>query len=447
MRSPLLSVALTLAMAIPAMAQPYIGDYDAELRDGEHVDVELMVERLQELGANTYMWLIWHSPNDWEDLHAFLPLAREAGITVWVYLVPPSETSAVHPERGFPYSEPFRLDYVRWAEEIARLSLEQESLVGYVIDDFWGNVNPQWFTPEYIQRMVEAGRAINPNLRFYALMYPSYGQIGPEFAQMMGPIIDGVVAAYPRDRAAILDALPYLNDSYHLPARCTVSYPGWTPSEAGDFGFAEQTARVTDPSKARLSFRYSDDFAGPTSGYHFMQLRVNGDVVWEQDVAGGDDGAVTLNLSRHARGRVKLQIAFGVADRRGVSQFGVTASFFDLHADGLRLQGFDSPDVWRTHRKGRFSIEMQPGYRGSGRFHLPVIVMPAGQRGEYEHRWGEEATAERIAARVRMGLQLVREGKAEGVVTYCLDKTPGSEDFEAVRAAFDAFHSGEPLTD
>jgi len=176
----LLLLGAVLLLGGPGVAAqvPFLGDYDAELRDGEHVDIDLMVQRLTELGANTYMWLIWHSANDWDDLHEFLPLAEEAGITVWVYLVPHSESGFQNP--NLPYSEPFKLDYVRWAEEIAKLSLEHENLVGYVIDDFWGNVTPDRFSPEYTREMVEAGKAINPELKFYPLMYyPGPGRPGP----------------------------------------------------------------------------------------------------------------------------------------------------------------------------------------------------------------------------------------------------------------------------
>lgn len=447
MRTIGLFAALTATLAAPAAAQPYIGDYDAELRDGEHVDNDLMLQRLQELNANTYMWLMWHNENDWDDLHDFLPLAREAGITVWAYLVPPSETSALHPERGFPYSEPFRLDYVRWAEEIAKLSLEYDNLVGYVIDDFWGNVNARWFTPEYIQEMVDAGRAVNPEIKFYALMYPTAGQIGPEFAMTIAPIIDGVVAAYPKDRQTVVSALPYLNNTWELPDRLTVSFPSWTPSEAGDFGFATQTARVTDARRARLRFRYADDFGGATAGYHFMQVRVNGDVVWERDVAEHDEGTVTLELARHVRGRRHAEIAFGIADRQGVGQFPVTVSFSALRADGLRLSDFGSPDAWRIHRKGRFEIELQEGQRGDGSRNLPVILMPSGQSGEYENRWGEKGTPENIARRVKMCLGMVEDGIAEGVVTYCLNKHEGSETFDAVKALYAEFWSGRKRTD
>jgi hypothetical protein len=83
------------------------------------VDGDALAARLKALGVKTYYWLIWHAPTDWEDLKLFLPKARQEGIEVWVYLVPPSE-SPPHTEL---YSEPFRLDYHRWAEEIARLSL------------------------------------------------------------------------------------------------------------------------------------------------------------------------------------------------------------------------------------------------------------------------------------------------------------------------------------
>ena len=47
--------------------------------------------RLKELGATTYYWLVWHAATDWEDLQRFLPKAAEAGLEVWVYLVPPSD--------------------------------------------------------------------------------------------------------------------------------------------------------------------------------------------------------------------------------------------------------------------------------------------------------------------------------------------------------------------
>jgi len=156
-----------------------MGDYAAEFRSGQHVDVNKMVSRLSELHANTYMWLIWYSSHDWDDLKKFLPLAEKEGIEVWVYLVPHSETPVNDPQ--YPFSEPFKLDYVRWAEEIAKLSLEYKNLVGYVIDDFWGNIKPGRFTPKYTGKMVAAGKAVNPEIKFYPLMY--FGEIDAQFLE------------------------------------------------------------------------------------------------------------------------------------------------------------------------------------------------------------------------------------------------------------------------
>ncbi|MBD3292157.1 MAG: hypothetical protein GF393_04480, partial [Armatimonadia bacterium] len=383
--------ALIALAAVTCHAQPtYVGDYDAELRDGDHVDCELMVERLQELGANTYMWLIWHSENDWADLHEFLPLADEAGITVWVYLVPPTETPAVNPDLGFPYSEPFRLDYTRWAEEIAKLSLEHDNLVGYVIDDFWGNVNPDWFTPETIAEMIQAGREINPEIKFYPLMY--YRQIGARFAERLGPLVDGVVAAYPRDRETVERALRFLRDDYAISEQALVSHPWDTPSRAGDYGFLSATAEVTDHEDARLRFSYTDDFVGATAGYHFMQARIDGETVWEEDVAGDDDGFVEVDLTDHVADREEVTVSFGIRDRTGVGNFGVMAGFPKIEAAGINLPPMDEEGAWQVDVQGAFRAQAVPAAEGRNQFELPLIVMPSGSRGAYQKRNGEEAT-------------------------------------------------------
>jgi hypothetical protein len=141
-------------------------DYDSELRrPNGRVDVDAMVRRLQELGVGTYYWLIWHAPTDWDDLKVFLPKARQVGLEVWVYLVPPSEGSG----SAGPPSQPFGLDFLRWAEEIARLSLEHTNLTGWVIDDFYAN--HETLAPAYVGQMQSRAKRINPRLAFLPLMY------------------------------------------------------------------------------------------------------------------------------------------------------------------------------------------------------------------------------------------------------------------------------------
>lgn len=65
--------------------------------------------------------------------------------------------------------------------------------------------------------------------------------------------------------------------------------------------------------------------------------------------------------------------------------------------------------------------------------------MPAGSRGEYAHRYKDAPTPENMAARVKMSADLVAEGKAQGVVIYCLDKTPGNPDLAAMGRVFADF--------
>lgn len=57
----------------------------------DHADLDMLVQRLVELGANNYFYLIEINNYDWDDLQAFLPKAKIAGIKVWVYVVAPSE--------------------------------------------------------------------------------------------------------------------------------------------------------------------------------------------------------------------------------------------------------------------------------------------------------------------------------------------------------------------
>ena len=165
------------------------GTYDGEPRakDG-HVDIERLVSELAELKANTYHWLIWHRDTDWEDLQRFLPLAREKDILVWVCLVPPSES----PPHTKQYSEPFRLDYQRWAVEIAKLSLREPNFVAWSVDDFTHNLG--FFTTEYLGKVLGEARKINPNLAFVPCSYSP--RVTPQFAERYRGLIDGILFPY-----------------------------------------------------------------------------------------------------------------------------------------------------------------------------------------------------------------------------------------------------------
>ncbi len=176
------------------------GTYDGEPRAGDgRVDIPRLLDELADLRVNTYNWLIWHGPNDWDDLQRFLPLARKQGIRVWVTLVPPSES----PPHTKQYSEPFRLDYERWAMEIARLGLREPNLVAWSIDDYAHNLKV--YTPQHMRKIREAAAA-NPRLLFVPCLY--YRQVTPPFAADYKGLFDGVLFPYRHDsgKANLTDA-------------------------------------------------------------------------------------------------------------------------------------------------------------------------------------------------------------------------------------------------
>lgn len=154
-----------------------------------HIDTPTTIAQLKRLHVNTYVYLVWHSPSDWADLiHEFLPAAHKAGINVWVYVVPPTECT---PERC---SYPYKTDYVAWAKAVAQQSVRYPNLTGWVIDDFAGATNLKLLTPEYVQRVRNAGAKINRGLLFMTLLYSA--QITPKFLSAYGPAIDAVVFAF-----------------------------------------------------------------------------------------------------------------------------------------------------------------------------------------------------------------------------------------------------------
>jgi len=416
----------------PAHQTLHFADYDSEPRRADgHVDGEALLTRLKELHVTTYYWLVWHAPTDWDDLKLFLPKAALANLQVWVYLVPPSESP---PKEGDLYSEPFRLDYGRWAEEIARLSLQHTNLTGWVIDDFYANHTV--FTPAAVREMQGRAKGINPRLVFLPLTY--FSEIRRPFVEDYREVIDGVVVAYPQGRDDIDQAWAMLNDDASV-IRGELSFPWDTPSQPGDFIRASQSAKVLPDGPQRIRFRERADFPGKTAGYHFKQLLVNDAVAWEADVAGGSNAwrEVTVDVTAAARDRTNFSIAFCLLDKKGVSNFGVRWQVKDLQADGLRLAAIDQPKQWRVSQRGAFEAgfgdQLKPP---AHRFHVPFIVMTAGQASEFKLRHGDPASPERIAEWLRVCLQAWQVGKCDGVVTYCLEKEPGSRTFDLVRDLF-----------
>lgn len=151
-----------------------------------HIDTPKTIARLKAMHANNYNYLIWNSPSDWDDLrNELMPAAQKAGIGIWVYLVPP-------PESGHKKSFPYQTDYVKWAEELAKLSVRYPLLQAWVMDDF--TFDQKFFTPEYVGRMQATARAINPKLRFFPVL--QFTALTDAWMKAYGPVIDGVIAPF-----------------------------------------------------------------------------------------------------------------------------------------------------------------------------------------------------------------------------------------------------------
>ncbi|MFO7945592.1 MAG: hypothetical protein R6V19_02080 [Armatimonadota bacterium] len=169
-----------------AVLRGTLATYAGEPRTSDgHVDIPTLVSQLQEIDANTYDFLIWHRDTDWTDLKFFLEYTENTDLKVWVSLVPPSESKNKK-------SEPFGLDYVRWADQIGKLSAQYPHLVAWSIDDFTHNLS--FYTPEYLGRMMDAAHAHNPKLAFCPCTY--YPKATQDFADRYSQILDGLLFYY-----------------------------------------------------------------------------------------------------------------------------------------------------------------------------------------------------------------------------------------------------------
>lgn len=153
-----------------------------------HIDTPRMIARLKKLHANNVNYLIWNSPTDWHDLrNEFLPAAQKAQIGVWVYLVPPHETYGKG--KG---SDPYRTDYEKWAEALATLSKKHSVLQAWAMDDFTWSMSK--FTPQYVAKLRQITRSINPNFRFITVLH--FPAITDKWLADYGQNIDGVMSPY-----------------------------------------------------------------------------------------------------------------------------------------------------------------------------------------------------------------------------------------------------------
>jgi hypothetical protein len=266
-----------------------------------------------------------------------------------------------------------------------------------------------------------------------------FDEITRRFVEQYREAIEGVVVAYPQDRQEIDDAWAILTDRAAVfPGQ--LDCPGGTPSSVGDFAAATISAKVLAGDRQVIRFSQQNDNAGQVTGYHFKQLLVDDQVVWEEDVGGKKPKLreVTVDVSRYVHGKAHVDLTFRLFEKKPVYNFGVRWRFRDLKTEGLEpAADFREPQKWRASHRGGLEAGFGEALRpGKAQFHIPYVVMTAGSAEEFRLRHDDPASPQRMADWLRMCFEAQRDGKCDGVVTYCLDKEAHSEFFPLAAKLF-----------
>jgi len=438
----------TVEASVPArLTGPIYADYDSELRESiarpdgiKHVDTPALVQKLSAGNIKTYAFLVHHQTTDWDDFRLeFLPAAQAAQIDVWLYLTPPSEISP----------EPYTTNYIAWAIAAASLAQTYPALKALAIDDFNGNEN--LFTASYVSNMVVAAHAINTNLVFLPVNYDFTHNgiasfltkdICPAFAGAYGPFCGGVIFPYLNwtNKDDYSDELLQISNNAAIMrgevSQFVVNFPSNTHSQVGDFTALIHTitnATGFPNSPYPFPIRVWDDYNGATSGYHQLQVLVDGVVVWERDVSGTNGVQdISLNLQAQLRGKTTATLTVRVYDAKVVSNFHVLASI-NLPAGN-----------WINIETGSF-LGTGTYYPGTAGLNVPLITMIYdGGYGSGTNYWGPTTNyvlQANLAARAAMRYQL-----AAGIIQYKMDKSTGSGQFPIIRKLYGQWLYGPQIT-
>ena len=118
-------------------------NHPSRLTSVGHVNIDSLIKYLTNSNSKTYTWSINRKIHG-KILKFHYPILKVPGISIYVSLMPPTNASP---------SEPFQLDFIQWAKEIANLSLRYSNLKGYSIDNFQENVNLNYFNQTYIDNI------------------------------------------------------------------------------------------------------------------------------------------------------------------------------------------------------------------------------------------------------------------------------------------------------
>lgn len=408
-----------------------LGDYDAEPRMDGRVNNNLLIDSLKEASINTYAYLIWHNKEyDWEDFNSFLPLAQENNIDTYVYLVPPSEDC----EEVLPY----RCDFVQWGEEIARLSLTYPTLKGFIIDDFIAARNDIYLTREYTREFIVASKEINSDIKFFPIIY--YQDI-IDYSRDYKDLTDGMIFPYvglnPErnlrntndeiDQIRKIDEILKYNDKLIL-----FTYPWDEPSNEGDYVSLSKTIQVPEDienlNEVLLSFTISDDFRNSVEGYHYIQLLVDDELVWEEDVSGRENVPhISLNLKDYLMGKEEATISFKAIEKKAVHNFGVKISI-------INLEGIINSYDFVEETNSEWSVDVI-NLLDHNEAHEVIVMIYASKISNLD----DIPSTEYVIDATQIAIDSYEEGISSGVMMYGVRKDNNNQIYNSIKELYGSY--------
>jgi hypothetical protein len=194
--------------------------------------------------------------DDWNILHSYLPTAKLSGTSIWVGLNAPSESPSL--------SEPYKLDYMAWAKEIAALSVRYSNIKGFGIKDHQRNIDLGLLRQSYVDSTLAAARSINPQLSMISIVTST---------DVTAPSVPALAAVFTNKN--INPSLPRYSPFGGTQESWGANwYPSWPNTEWALHVLPKKGAVVENPaydavnyspSVFRVNINYNDDYTGLAS--------------------------------------------------------------------------------------------------------------------------------------------------------------------------------------
>ncbi|MCK5803824.1 MAG: hypothetical protein KAI66_13370 [Lentisphaeria bacterium] len=138
-------------------------------------------------------------------------------------------------------------------------------------------------------------------------------------------VSSGTRAAEPPEWAQAKQGEHWTARVYHEAGgdRLRWGFPAETDASPPNAFSLERRFPVPKGDRIALRFQWTDDFTGPTAGYHFLRVEVEDHVVWETDVVGGSGRAIPMDLdvTPFCRGRNEVRVRLTAETRKRVTNF------------------------------------------------------------------------------------------------------------------------------